>query len=87
MFRNAKPLKDPVTAEVLGYEAAYVGSAEYVRAGSTVTAADGQTEIVPATLDIVAAKEEMRVGDRLLPEPPRDFSYYVPSAPVSEIDG
>ena len=47
--------------------------------------ADGksQTEIVPATIDIVGAKEEMRIGDRLLPEPPRDFSNYVPSAPTS----
>ena len=27
--------------------------------------------VVPATIDIVSAKEEMRVGDRLLPEPPR----------------
>ena len=46
-----------------------------------------ETEIVPATIDIVRAKEEMRVGDRLLPEPPREFSNYVPSAPASKIDG
>ena len=26
-------------------------------------------------------------GDRLLPEPPRDFSYYVPSAPTSAQSG
>jgi hypothetical protein len=54
-----------------------------------VKGADGKTrtEIVPATIDIVAAKEEMRVGDRLLPEPPRDFSTYVPSAPTSAQTG
>ena len=36
-----------------------------------VTAKDGKitTEIGPATIDIVAAKEEMRVGDRLVAEP------------------
>ena len=87
VFRNAIPLKDPSTGEVLGYEAQYLGKAELQRGESLVTSqgADGKsrTEIVPATIDIVGAKEEMRVGDRLLPEPPRDFSNYVPSAPTS----
>lgn len=91
VFRNAIPLKDPTTGEVLGYEAQYLGKAELQRGESLVTSqgADGkaQTEIVPATLDIVGAKEEMRVGDRLLPEPPRDFSHYVPSAPTSALSG
>ncbi len=91
VFRNAIPLKDPTTGEVLGYEAQYLGKAELQRGESLVTGqgADGKahTEIVPATLDIVGAKEEMRVGDRLLPEPPRDFSNYVPSAPTSALSG
>lgn len=91
VFRNAIPLKDPTTGEVLGYEAQYLGKAELQRSERLVTSqgADGksQTEIVPATIDIVGAKEEMRVGDRLLPEPPRDFSYYVPSAPTSAQSG
>ena len=39
------------------------------------------TELVPATIDIVAAKEEMRIGDRLLPEPPRELTNFVPRAP------
>jgi hypothetical protein len=38
---------------------------------------------VPATIDIVATKEEMRVGDRLLPEPARELRSYVPHAPAS----
>ena len=91
VFRNAVPLKDPGTGEVLGYEAQYVGRAALTRGeGQTqVREADGKsrTEIVPATIDIVAAKEEMRLGDRLLPEPPRDFSSYVPSAPASAQNG
>jgi hypothetical protein len=45
-----------------------------------------QTDIVPATIDIVAAKEEMRVGDRLLPEPERDLRTYMPHAPIPRID-
>ena len=128
VFRNATPLKDPVTGEVLGYEAQYVGGAYIVRdesrqkvetqpqeiaakpegkdeykpqfenTSSNVVrtemaaqpmdkAAAVETEIVPATIDIVRAKEEMRVGDRLLPEPPREFSNYVPSAAALPIDG
>lgn len=91
VFRNAVPLKDPTTGEVLGYEAQYLGKAELQRGEGLVTkpGADGKatTEIVPATIDIVGAKEEMRVGDRLLPEPPRDFSNYVPSAPTSAQTG
>ncbi len=130
VFRNAVPLKDPSTGEVLGYEAQYVGGAYLVRdetrravakppmqvaaapkadakdeykpqfekTSSNVTRTEmasapkgkveaAETEIVPATIDIVRAKEEMRVGDRLLPEPPREFSNYVPSAPALPIEG
>lgn len=31
VFRNATPLKDPITGEILGYEAQYVGKALLVR--------------------------------------------------------
>jgi len=90
VFRNATPLKDPVSGEVLGYEAQYVGKALLARSESTqeVSGKDGkpQVEIVPATIDIVAAKEEMRVGDRLLPEPPTQIQSYVPHAPQNPVD-
>jgi hypothetical protein len=90
LFRNAKALHDPLTGEVLGYEAPYVGKALLVRGESTeqVIEKDGKTrtDIVPATIDIVAAREEVRVGDRLLPEPEREFQSYVPHAPVGKID-
>ncbi|MEO7391725.1 MAG: LysM domain-containing protein [Ramlibacter sp.] len=91
VFRNAKPLKDPVTNVILGYEAQYVGKASLVRSESTEivrTSGGGQQEtVVPATIDIVSAKEEMRVGDRLLPEPPRQFLSYVPHAPSTTMEG
>ncbi|MDO8719244.1 MAG: LysM peptidoglycan-binding domain-containing protein [Polaromonas sp.] len=91
VFRNATPLKDPTTQEILGYEAQYVGKAELVRGESIVAARDkdgkATSEIVPATIDIVAAKEEMRVGDRLIPEPARELLSYVPRAPASVITG
>ena len=91
VFRNATPLKDPTTGEILGYEAVYLGKAELVRGESTATVKDKNgkesTEVVPATLDILIAKEEMRVGDRLTPEPPRELLSYVPRAPASQIEG
>ena len=90
VFRNATPLKDPITKEILGYEAKYVGKALLVRSESTQESGgqDGKlrTDIVPATIDIVAAKEEMRVGDRLLPEPPQQLRSYVPHAPQGKVD-
>ena len=91
IFRNATPLKDPTTGEVLGYEAQYVGKATLVRGESTAEVQDKDgamsPAIVPATIDIVAAKEEMRVGDRMLPEPPRELRTYTPHAPKDRIDG
>ncbi len=91
IFRNATPLKDPVSGEVLGYEAQYVGKALLVRSetAQTVSGKDGKqsTEITPATIDIVGAKEEMRVGDRLVPEPERELLNYTPRAPSGPVDG
>ena len=91
VFRNATPLKDPGTGAILGYEAQFLGKAELIRGESTrqTTGSDGKvvTEIVPATIDIVMAKEEMRVGDRLIPEPTREMVSYVPRAPTTQIEG
>ena len=90
VFRNATPLKDPVTGAVLGYEAQYVGKAKLVRGESTEQSTDKdgkpRTDIVPATIDIVGSKEEMRVGDRLLPEPERQMTSYMPRAPAGKVD-
>ncbi len=91
VFRNATPLKDPTTGAVLGYEAQYIGKAELVRGETTGKSIDKdgkeQTDIVPATIDIVSSKEEMRVGDRLLPEPPRELQNYTPRAPDRAVNG
>jgi hypothetical protein len=91
VFRNASALRDPLTTKVIGYEAAYLGSAELVRSESIqpVRTPNGAVvdTIVPATIDITRAKEEMRVGDRLLPEPPRVFATYVPRSPTQPVDG
>ena len=91
VFRNATALKDPTTQEILGYEAHYVGKAELIRGESSIQSPDRngnmRIESVPATIDIVASKEEMRVGDRLIPEPPRELRSYVPRAPMSPMRG
>jgi hypothetical protein len=91
IFRNATPLKDPTTGEVLGYEAQYVGQAVLVRSEGTgeVENKDGtqSSAVVPATIDITGAKEEIRVGDRLLPEPPRQMQTYTPHAPDGKVEG
>lgn len=90
VFRNATPLKDPVSGEVLGYEAQYVGKALLARSESSKDSVDAdgktRTDIVPATIDIIDAKEEMRVGDRLLPEPPVQLRSFVPHAPTGPMD-
>ena len=91
VFRTATPLKDPTTGEVLGFEAIYVGKAVLVRGETTAEVAEKNgktsTAIVPATIDIVGAKGEMRVGDRMFPEPPRQLLAYNPRAPEGKVDG
>src|SRR5438105_1466749 len=87
VFREAKALKDPTTAEVLGYEAAYVGTADSVLPGETRTGADGRPEIVPATFTVTSIRQEANVGDRLAPVPPREFANYAPHAPGAPLAG
>jgi LysM repeat protein len=90
VFRTATPLKDPGTGEVLGFEGIYVGKASLVRGETTSKVEENgkiSTVLVPATIDIVVAKEEMRVGDRLFPEPPREFRSYTPRAPDIKFTG
>ena len=91
VFRNVTPLKDPVTAKVLGYEAQYVGKARVAHGQTTKVEPDKdgkpKVELVPATIDIIGAKEEMRIGDRLLPEPPRQYTNFVPRAPEEKVEG
>jgi hypothetical protein len=41
---------------------------------------------IPATVDIVASKEEIRAGDHLLPEPPAQYTNFVPHAPAEAVD-
>ena len=87
IFRRPKPLRDPKTAEVLGYEASHVGSAEYTRPGETRIDAGGKAEIVPATFIVTGIRQEAGVGDRLAVMPAREFSNYSPHAPEGAVEG
>ncbi len=84
VFREPRPLRDPVTKEVLGYEAAYVGTADLTRPGSGSMATKDE---VPATLTLTLNRMEAQPGDRLAPVPERGYTSYVPHAPAGDVSG
>ena len=87
LFRQGKPLKDPGTQEVLGFEAGFVGTAEFVRAEGQAQAQAGSSLPVPSTFVMTGGPQEAGVGDRLVPVPPRDYTAYVPHAPENPLGG
>lgn len=75
VVRKGDAYVDPVTKEVLGYEAKYLGDAQVLRGGD------------PATLSVASSNREILPGDRLLP--PGDEivrSNFYPKAPNGPID-
>jgi hypothetical protein len=78
VFRPGKPLKDPETKVVIGYEAVYVGDLKLDRVAKTPDSVD--------TFFVVKAREEMGVGDRLKPSPPTPIINYVPHPPERTIN-
>jgi hypothetical protein len=87
LFREPKPLRDPTTHEVLGYEAQYVGTLTLSHEGAEGTGADGQPVIIPSTFTVNSLRQEAAVGDRLAPVPPREFTNTVPHAPKQDVAG
>ena len=75
IFRPLKPVVDPETGAVLGYEAFFVGTARLIREGE------------PATLQIASAKQEIGQTDRLVPVVKPDVITYAPRAPDKDIRG
>jgi hypothetical protein len=84
VFRSAKPLVDPTTKEVLGFEAPFLGTAEFMRAGGT---SESTGHVVPDTFTLTSVKEEVGVGDRLAPTPPAEYGSYAPHAPAQPVSG
>ena len=87
LFRAPKPLVDPTTGEVLGFEARYSGSAERLRQGESRPGAEPTTAPVPATFRVTAVRDEITVGDRLVPATVRDFEPFVPHSPETAMNG
>lgn len=77
-FRPGRPLKDPETAKIIGYEAVYLGTLKLQRAAK----ADNEAH----TFTVVTSKEEMGVGDRLVPVPPTPLLNYMPHPPARQVD-
>jgi nucleoid-associated protein YgaU len=77
IFRPGEVYIDPETEEVLGYEAQEIGVA-------TILQRDGDV----VTMSLTSIKEEVRIGDRLLPtEERRVESMFYPAAPAKSIEG
>ena len=77
VFRPGNPLMDPDTGKVIANEALYLGTLKLERRGKTPDEA--------ATFSVVDTKEEMQVGDRIIPRPVEPILNYVPHAPASDV--
>ncbi|MEF8700331.1 MAG: LysM peptidoglycan-binding domain-containing protein [Candidatus Accumulibacter sp. UW26] len=75
IYRNGKPLHDPQSNEILGYEAFYLGTARQIEAGN------------PATFEVMTTRQEIGRGDRLLPAIRPPLVAYVPHKPDFPVDG
>lgn len=75
VFRKGEALRDPISDELLGFEAIIVGDGEIIRSGD------------PATFDLTQTKREALRGDRLLPldfgEVDTEFVPHIPPAGTS----
>jgi hypothetical protein len=84
LFRELKPLADPDTREILGYEGRYVGTAEAIRRGDP----EGKAGVVvPDTFTITSTRLEAGVGDRLSPVPQQELQAYMPRPPAKAMNG
>lgn len=77
VFRPATPLRDPLTKAILGYEAVYLGTLTLDRMAK---AEDEAHRFI-----VSSSKEEMGIGDRLVPVPPTPIINYVPHPPASSV--
>jgi hypothetical protein len=75
IYRPGRTLRSLVNDEVLGYEQVYVGSGRVERFADV------------STVRIIGAKQEILLGDRLVPVPPEQIVNFAPHAPDRPIDG
>ncbi|MCL2829610.1 MAG: LysM peptidoglycan-binding domain-containing protein [Betaproteobacteria bacterium] len=74
IYRPAKPVRDPQTDEILGYEAYFLGTLRQIEPGD------------PAVFEVATAKEEINRGDRLLPAIQPRLISYAPHAPGVDVN-
>jgi hypothetical protein len=60
--------------QIIGYEAEFLGDARVLNDGDV------------AKLEVVSVRQEIRVGDYLIPIPPTDQPRYIPRAPEAKVD-
>ncbi len=77
-FRPGKPLTDPATKKIIGYESVYLGTLELKHLS--------KAENEPHTFIVTNIKEEMGVHDRLIALEPKPFMNHVPHAPLKQVD-
>lgn len=87
LFREPTPLYDFDTNELLGFEARFVGTAEFKRPGGAILDPNGKPLVVPATVTIQSVRMEASVGDRVAPLPKRDLDAYAPHHPNGPMSG
>lgn len=75
VYRPGGALVDPDTNKTLGYEAIFLGTAHVTRAGD------------PTTVRLAKVKEEVGVGDKLIPAGPPQVVNYAPHSPSVFIRG
>lgn len=73
IYRPGKPLNDPESGNLLGYEAFYLGTAVQQRPGK------------PAEFEIRTFKQEIGRGDRLLPATRPQLVNYAPHKPSHDV--
>jgi len=76
IFRPNKPMIDPITGELLGYEALYVGETKLLKGGD------------PATVRVTNSVREILRNDRIMPLDNTNFDRdFFPRPPANEIRG
>jgi len=76
IFRAGNTLRDPESGEILAYEAVDLGDARMLEPGD------------PAKMLVIAARQEILPGDRLLVSPrAQALPYYAPRAPKKKVKG
>ncbi|TFW21683.1 LysM peptidoglycan-binding domain-containing protein [Duganella callida] len=75
VFRPGAALKDPVTQQIVGYEAFYLGTLKLQADGGDVH-----------TFSVATASQEMGKGDQLRAVPPTPMQNYVPHPPQQAVD-